>query len=36
VNMPCGQQMNLPVTVEYAPAVKSGSGVAGVVRRLEY
>ncbi len=36
VNMACGQQMNLPVMVEYAPAVKFGSGVAGVVRRLEY
>jgi hypothetical protein len=34
LKMTCGQQMALPVTVEYAPSVKSG--VAGIVRRLEY
>jgi Tfp pilus assembly protein PilF len=32
----CGQRMDLPVLVEYAPSAKPGSGIAGVVRRLEY
>ncbi len=32
----CGQQMELPVLVEYAPAATTGSGIAGIVRRLEY
>jgi tetratricopeptide (TPR) repeat protein len=32
----CGQTLNLPVLVEYVRSGKEGTGVAGLVRRLEY